>query len=65
MHMDALMEQDGHALGTARVTQLSSGEELGWRIGEFAAYQGQAIGEGRSRDGEGCESWEQPTRLRV
>src|SRR5262249_34910623 len=41
---------------TARVTQLSSREELGWRLGEFAEYQSQAIGECRSGDGEGCES---------
>src|SRR5215470_677757 len=55
-HMDALMKQDGHALGAARVTQPSSAEELGWRIGEFAEHQGQAIGECRSCDGKGGES---------
>src|SRR5262245_24559705 len=54
--MDALMKQDGHALGATRVTQHRSGEELGWRIGEFAEHQGQAIGECRSGDGEGSES---------
>src|SRR5262249_6453379 len=55
-HMDALLEQAGHALGAARVPQHRSGEELGWRLGEFAEHQGQAIGEGRSGDGEGGES---------
>src|SRR6516165_5496953 len=55
-HMDALMKQDGHALGAARVTQPSSAEELGWRIGQFAEHQGQAIGECRSCDGKGGES---------
>src|SRR5215831_391002 len=55
-HMDALLEQDGHALGAARVPQRRSGEELGWRLGEFAEHQGQAIGECCSGDGEVRES---------